>query len=452
MTKFRALYVSLLASILCIAIYATPSHAQFACLPTCDLADGEFLALAAMGLSTSNNRNAEFQITSASISETFEIGIFDGDGSGTNWDVNNEPFVVLEYSLYADPEGNGTGNSFLVARWSSNGAFGDNIGEPMPTDEWFTRVLSNIPQARTADGTYSYRLEMENLNPDAVGLNGYKVRTDGAIFIPAGAAFNYVAPPRAQKDFETLFPNIDITDPACFDMNRPGGFCDPFTDPSCCLNPTLYTGEWSFCFMVPDDLDTLDIWDGDFDFGSASFDDQGNCIVPDNVNLDTDDQNTPIPLPDWAIGTDAITQSASIPTDPADDNFCNPLSTRPPSVIYNLVGPGGVSYMNTNPSGNIEWELFNISTLPFDPNLYDIHVDDIPGGLWCVETFGNDMQNLNSLRLPFAAIGVDDNGEPVVEPPVDLPIPSLNQWGVLALAVILGIVGFMAIRRKKVAA
>ncbi|MCH7950904.1 MAG: IPTL-CTERM sorting domain-containing protein [Candidatus Dadabacteria bacterium] len=31
-------------------------------------------------------------------------------------------------------------------------------------------------------------------------------------------------------------------------------------------------------------------------------------------------------------------------------------------------------------------------------------------------------------------------------------IPTLNQWGLIALAGILGIIGFMVIRRRKVAA
>jgi len=97
------------------------SKAQYACLPTCDTDDGQFLALAAMGLSTSNNRDAEYQIISAPTRQTFEIGIFDGDGSGTSWDINNEPFVVLHFFLYADPEGDGTGDEILIDRWSSDG-------------------------------------------------------------------------------------------------------------------------------------------------------------------------------------------------------------------------------------------------------------------------------------------------------------------------------------------
>ena len=67
------------------------------------------------------------------------------------------------------------------------------------------------------------------------------------------------------------------------------------------MNPTLYDGIYEFCFIVPEVIDTLDIWDGDFDFGSSSFDSNGNCILPDGVDVDTDDPNTPIPLPEWSI-------------------------------------------------------------------------------------------------------------------------------------------------------
>ncbi|MGB2692569.1 MAG: IPTL-CTERM sorting domain-containing protein [Thermodesulfobacteriota bacterium] len=426
------------------------SSAQpYACLPTCDVTDGEMLALAAMGLSTSNNRNAEFQITSPPGSQTFEIGIFDGDGTFASWDVNNDPFVILEYKLFLDPEGNGTGNSISIAEWSSDGTFGDNIGEPMPNNDWFIRELPNKEQARTADGSFSYRLVMRNLNPNVLGLNGYKVRSDGTVSIPAGSAFNYISSPRGFDDFKTLYPNLDADDPACFNPDTVT-FCDPLTDPSCCLIPTTYDGAWSFCFVIPESIDTLDIWDGDFDYGSASRDSEGNCMRPDGINLDTDDPNTPIPLPEWALNTDAITQSASIPTNPPDDNGCSNLTIRPPSVVYDLVGPNGEIYTNVNPSGNIEWELFNISTLPFNPALYDIHVDNIEPGLWCVKTIGNDMQNLNSLRLPYAVIGVDDEGNPVFpgESPTD--VPTLNEWGLIIFSAFVLLASVCYLRRKRV--
>ena len=43
-------------------------------------------------------------------------------------------------------------------------------------------------------------------------------------------------------------------------------------------------------------------------------------------------------------------------------------------------------------------------------------------------------------------------GSCVSPPPVTSPIPTLSEWGLIAMAGILGIVGFMVIRRKKVSA
>ena len=425
------------------------AYSQYACLPTCSVTDGEFLALAAMGLSTSNNRDAEFQITSPGDNNTFEIGIFDGEGTIDNWDINNAPFVVLDYRLFLDPKGDGTGSPLLYVQWSSNGTFGENIGDPMPNDDWFIRILQNVEQARTPSGDYSYKLEIRNINPGALALNGYKVRSNGTLSIPAGSAFNYISSPRTIGDFEVLYPNLDIDDPACFDPLTPAQFCDPTTDPSCCLNPTNYDGVWEFCFVVPESIDTLDVWDGDFDFGSASINADGNCITPDGVSVDTDDPNTPIPLPEWALNTDAVTQGISSPTNPPDDS-CSPAFDRHPSVIYDLIGPNGETYTNINPSGNVEWELFNISTNPFNPVLYDIHVGSIEPGLWCVKTNGNNIANLNSLRVPYAVIGVDEEGNPVFPPEMPTRIPTLNEWGLLAFSLFALFMSVYFIRRKRI--
>ncbi len=52
-----------------------------------------------------------------------------------------------------------------------------------------------------------------------------------------------------------------------------------------------------------------------------------------------------------------------------------------------------------------------MSTEPEDPTLYDINVDNIPAGEWRVRTFGADMQNQNSMRVPFAVCGLDELGD-----------------------------------------
>ncbi len=50
-----------------------------------------------------------------------------------------------------------------------------------------------------------------------------------------------------------------------------------------------YTGDWQFYFYVPNDLQTLDFWDGDLDRGS-------NSVL---TYADTDDPNFD-GKPEWA--------------------------------------------------------------------------------------------------------------------------------------------------------
>jgi len=45
----------------------------------------------------------------------------------------------------------------------------------------------------------------------------------------------------------------------------------------------------------------------------------------------------------------------------------------------------------------------------------------------------------------------NDNGQ-CIQPAINTPIPTLSEWGLLAMAGVLGIVGFIVIRRRKVSA
>ncbi|MHA1445036.1 MAG: IPTL-CTERM sorting domain-containing protein, partial [Candidatus Hodarchaeales archaeon] len=49
-------------------------------------------------------------------------------------------------------------------------------------------------------------------------------------------------------------------------------------------------------------------------------------------------------------------------------------------------------------------------------------------------------------------IGSDPVEKIWVLPTISVPIPTLTQWGLIAMVVVLGIVGFMVIRRRKVTA
>ena len=204
---------------------------------------------------------------------------------------------------------------------------------------------------------------------------------------------------------------------------------------------------------MPEDVERLEMFDGDFDYGSSMT--AGNDCVTDGVDVDTDDPNTPNDeLFSFSTGTEAVFEGAALGS-PFDDN-CGPVQLRPGSVTYNLEGPQGTILTNDNPSGTSEWERFSITTGPLDPTVDDLSVAGFESGQWFIKIYGLDQSNLNVLRFPFAINGEDENGDPVpFDPPNDdniRNVPTMNEWGMLAVAILLGIVGFIAIRKRRVVA
>ena len=142
------------------------------------------------------------------------------------------------------------------------------------------------------------------------------------------------------------------------------------------------------------------------------------------VILDSDDPDTPgAPfLPAWATPStvaEGIAVGATSPTpttgNPADDR--NPASSgiynsKPPSVTYSVIFPDGQSFLNSNPSGNVEWEQFRVSRDPFDPAQMDHQAAVIPAGTYELRGIGVDMQNLNALLLPGRLLCVQEDGTP----------------------------------------
>jgi len=186
---------------------------------------------------------------------------------------------------------------------------------------------------------------------------------------------------------------------------------------------------------VPEGEDAIDVWDGDFDFG----DELGTVF-------DTNDPNTPGDpfIPTWSIGTDVVFEGAA-GSDPPDDFNSAQFVLRDPSINYLVIDPLGNQYFNDNPSGNTEWELFRMDTATSDPAITDFQAQSIPGGQWEVRLIGLDMSNLNSLLLPFdlRTVRVDEPVEPQ-------PIPTLNEWGLIALTSAMFVMSVYYIRRKRV--
>ncbi|MGB2692571.1 MAG: hypothetical protein WBC96_08750, partial [Thermodesulfobacteriota bacterium] len=62
----------------------------------------------------------------------------------------------------------------------------------------------------------------------------------------------------------------------------------------------------------------------------------------------------------------------------------------------------------------------------------------------------NDLTNLNAFRLPYAIIGVDDEGFPVVPEGPSTPVPTLNQSGLFVFVLVALLMAIYFIKRKKI--
>jgi len=345
----------------------------YACLPTCTGNDARMLVLAGAGLSTLATAEFRLGFGAPADAASLEIGIFDGDTSGL-WDSGSTP---LEYTLYADPNADGTG-TFEVGRW---------LGNTMPDNAWHNIPITNVPEAKAPSGNYFYVMTVRNTDPSVSAASGFKLRADGTTLALKPQAFGFIAALRNVADAQIVYPAW----PA--------------------LTPTTYDGHWNFYLLLPKDQTTLTAWDGDLDFAGDD---------PTRSVQDTDDPNTPPApfLPSWSVGTGAVPEGVAVGsyglTGGPPDDFITPVYRRTPGMRYELVAPDGVTYPNNNPSGNQEWENFTISTAPFDPSMMDHHAEKIPLGLWQVRITGMDLGNLNAWQFEHLVIGVDDEEDPVL--------------------------------------
>ncbi len=367
------------AAAMLLLLIVLPANAQYSYLPTGNTSDEKFLSIAGGGIQTLAENPMIFEIASRSDSSALAIGIFDGNTGGM-FDQGNVP---LRFTLFADPEGDGTGTE-KIAVW---------VGDVMPDNAWFDASVANTEAARCATGDYFYRLEAESTNPTAFQWSSFKLRTDGSIVIRRERRVAFSAPLGNINDAFVVYPAW----------------------PS--RTPTNYNGRWHFYMDVPIGPASLAIWDGDFDRGSYDCSDN-----------DSDDPDTPNILPAWASG-DAVAEGIAISTIPCSDaagrptggtttsnppdDSRNPVFRRSTGVSYDLIDPNGVRYANQNPSGNLEWEQLRISTEAFDRSLMDYHADALPAGIYDLSITGLDLSNLNAIRFPYDVTGVDIDGNPV---------------------------------------
>lgn len=337
------------------------AQAVYTCLPTCEVYDARFLTIAGVGLSTLANEAINLTFAVPANATSLEIGIFDGETSGT-WDLGS---AELEFSLYADPLANGA-TSILVAQWSST---------TMTDNDWWNKTIAMTPQAQSPSGSYFFHMVVSSLNTGSAFLSNFKVRTDSVISL-SSQPFAFIANLSSLEDATIIYPNYPNID------------------------PTTYDGGFDFHVYIPTSQSTFAVWDGDMDFGSFN-----------GSTHDTDDPDTPNnTLYGWANSSTTNYESAALAA-PYDDTLST-FYRRSPSVFYRLYLVDDqnpyLAFENDDPSGNQEWEQYRIQTDPnAPPDSYDELVSGrLPSGLYHMHLRGMDLANLNAWRFSFAVIGV----------------------------------------------
>lgn len=333
--------------------------------PYFDPADGKSLCITTSGSYETLQREPIYAFITSS-SAQLQWGIFDPDVGG-HWDPGTPGNMgSIAYKLYADPgkTGDATGKT-LVGAWTFN--------EASPYDNaWWT--ISMAQSAAAVNGTqYIYLLEIAQQVPTAVSKEHFKLGALGTLeLIPKGMI-------GIEAGYYGAWDHLG------------------------------YDGEWALKFTVEAPpvgqlLQEVTFWDGDFDFG-----DIGTRAYA--TAADTDDPDTPAPKPVWATASDTKdegAQGAGMPPENTNGKFF-----RGAAVTYEAIDPNGVSYLDSNPSGNREWEAFRIRSNSY-PGGCQVGVNadhcvaaaTLPPGVWTVKIHGLDLANLVFFRVEYTWTGV----------------------------------------------
>ncbi|MBN1891009.1 MAG: hypothetical protein JW850_23635 [Thermoflexales bacterium] len=351
--------------------YPKPSGG-YSCMPTCAENDGKFISLPGEDMASFGGESAVFWVSVPGdyANNSFSLGFFDGDsGKNTNGDLTptswasgnwDNTTTKCTYTLYADPVKDGKGTQ-QIAQWTS---------DEMPNNAWFDITLTNVEAAKAPSGHYFYRIELSR-PVQGYGINALKLRSNA--YLSTGQSdlvnsnFAIVGMIANTLDLRILYPQYQS---------------------STNLGASTYTGDWQFYFFLPNDLTTMEIWDGDFDRGTSA------TIAPDTKDPNTHGK------PEWA-GPFAVDERAGGQGAPAD-NAASASKRREPPVTYSILDPGGEPlYINEEPSGTEEWEVYIISTDP------DVHADYTPPpgriqpGLYRWHIEGLDVHNTVWIRMNY---------------------------------------------------
>lgn len=382
------LFVSLLISALGFSTSPVSADGEpYVCLPTCSVSDARFFAIAGVGNVTLAGQSIFIKVAVPSTMSSFQLGFFDGDTSGL-WDKGTSPLV---YTLLADPNANQTGTQELI-QWT---------GSSLADNAWTDITIAQDPSAQAPSGDYFYSLKVEL--PDAAStsaISSFKIRSNSPLELTTNKTFAFEVPMITLAEAKIIYPQY----------------------PS--LTTTTFDGTWDMYLNVPVSQESFQIWDGDMDYGSF------DCSQNDTDDPDTSNEV----FPPFAMGISDVLEGVAQATvlcrnaagqvapgpngqvyttgAPADESRA-PAYKRGPSIVYEVTDPQGNTYLNSNPSGNSEWEQFLISS---DSNLTaDYHVADfLPAGIYKIHIYGLDLFNLNSWHLPYEHICVYEDGSPCV--------------------------------------
>src|SRR5688572_18820287 len=115
----RARLVAYIFCALQLVIATTASAQSYFCLPSCSATDGRFLSLSGSKYQSIAGDQIAIKLAAPTGSDSISFEIFDGETSGV-WDLGT---ASLDFVLFSDPDGDGTGLQRL-GRWS-----GSNMGD-----------------------------------------------------------------------------------------------------------------------------------------------------------------------------------------------------------------------------------------------------------------------------------------------------------------------------------
>jgi len=298
---------------------------------------------------------------------SFNLSIFDGDFGGS-WDIVSLPPAGLAgldrvvYKLYADPDllGN-TDPADMIWYQPSLDYNPDGTIWSMPDNGWFEATITDTARSgyNAEKLAYYYHLvcEWEVTDTTLSKQNNFKLAvTGGQPFLLAGSSIGFLA----LKDAGPILP------------------------------ATTYDGTFTFNFLVTGPTERIDLWDGDADLGWIAL-----------GITDTDDLNSP-EFPPFLYSSYTVSEGAHLGS-PRDDHR-DARWRISPAVNYVVTSPDGQwQVQNLDPSGNMEWELFQIVSSSSEAGNPDVVIPSpkLPAGIYEWKFIGLDFNNDLFITLDY---------------------------------------------------